>query len=193
MNSLIVYKNLFLINFKSIYIIPKTLSKTLSRKTEKMLAQAFECVEDGNFFDALKLYDLALKEEPENIRILVDKGATLQNMGKLKLAKKSYDKALEISPDNLDALLNKGAVLHSEEKYLEAIDCYDMALKIDKKCAMALAYKGLSLGELGELKNALKHFKKALSIDKDYDLAIISKDIAQELLKSVKEKKSKTQ
>ena len=28
--------------------------------------QAFECVEDGNFSDALKLYDLALKEEPEN-------------------------------------------------------------------------------------------------------------------------------
>ena len=88
--------------------------------------------------------------------------------------------------------MNKGAVLHSEEKYLEAIDCYDVALKIDKKCAMALAYKGLSLGELGELQDAIKHFKKALSIDKDYDLAIISKNIAQELLKSIKEKKPKT-
>jgi hypothetical protein len=37
------------------------------------------------------------------------------------------------------------------------------------------------------------HFKKALSIDKHYDLASISKDIAQDLLKSIKEKKSKTQ
>ena len=41
-------------------------------------------------------------------------------------------------------------------------------------------------------KDAIKHFKKALSIDKHYDLSSISKDIAQELLKSIKEK-SKTQ
>ena len=58
---------------------------------------------------------------------------------------------------------------------------------------MALAYKGLSLGEMGKLHDAIKHFKKALSIDHEYDLASISKDIAQELLKSIKEKKSKIQ
>ena len=65
--------------------------------------------------------------------ILIDKGVTLQNMGKLKLAIRSYDKALDISPDNIDALLNKGSTLHSDEKYPQAIECYDSALKIDKK------------------------------------------------------------
>lgn len=174
-------------------MIDKILSNTVSDKTAKMLAQAFECIEDENYSDALKLYDLALKEDPGNVSILIDKGATLQNMGKLKLALRSYDKALDISPENLDALLNKGSTLHSDEKYLEAIECYDMALKIDKKCAMALAYKGLSLGEMGKLKEAINYFKKALSIDKHYDLANISKDIAQELLKSIQEKKSKIQ
>ena len=62
-------------------------------------------------------------------------------------------------------------------------------MKIDKKCAMAFAYKGLSLGEMGQLQNAIKYFKKALSIDHQYDLASISKNIAQDLLKSIKEKK----
>jgi len=114
-------------------------------------------------------------------------------MGRLKLAIRSYDKALVVSPDNLDALLNKGTALHSDQKYQTAIECYDAALRIDKKCAMALAYKGLSLGEMGQLQDAIKHFKKALSIDNHYDLANISKEIAQELLKSIKEKKSKTQ
>ena len=175
------------------YIINKISSKTVSDKIEAMLVQAFECVEDENYPAALKLYDLALKEEPDNTSVLIDKGATLQNMGKLKLAIHSYDKALGISPHNLDALLNKGAALHTDEKYLEAIECYDVALNIDKKCAMALAYKGLSLGEMGKLQEAIKHFKKALSIDKHYDLANISKDTAQELLKSMKKNKSKTQ
>ena len=189
-------QNLIMINKDPInynYIIHKILSDTMSNEIDKMLAKAFEYVENENYSDALRLYDLALKKEPDNISALVDKGATLQNIGRLKLAIRSYDKALAISPDNLDALLNKGATLHSDQKYQKAIECYDLALMVDKKCAMALAYKGLSLGEMGQLQDAIKHFKKALSIDQYYDLASISKQVAQELLKSIKEKKTKTQ
>ncbi len=174
-------------------LINKILFDTVSNEIDKMLAEAFEYAEDENYFDALRLYDLVLKKDPDNISALVDKGATLQNMGRLKLAIRSYDKALSISPDNLDALLNKGAALHSDQKYQNAIECYDAALRIDKKCAMAFAYKGLSLGETGQLQDAIKHFKKALSIDQHYDLASISKQVAHELLKSIKEKKTKTQ
>ena len=83
--------------------------------------------------------------------------------------------------------------MHTDGKYQDAIDCYDLALKIDKKHAMALAYKGLSLGEMGNLQDALKHFKKALSLDSDYDLANISKEMVKELLKSIKQQKTKTQ
>lgn len=176
---------------KEDYIINNMFSHTMSNQVDKILSQAYEFVEDGNYSDALKLYNLILKEEPDNIRALVDKGATLQNMGKIKQAISSYDKILVISPDNLDALLNKGAALHSSQKYLQAIKCYDKVLKIDKRCAMALAYKGLSLGEMGDLQDAIKYFKKALSVDKYYDLANISNSIAQDLLKSIKEKKSK--
>lgn len=139
MSSQILCMQLISDESKNQFIINKILSNSMSHNIEKILAQAFECTEDENFSDALKLYDLALKEDPDNPRILIDKGATLQNMGKLKLAIRSYDKVLSISPENIDALLNKGATLHSDEKYLEAIQCYDIALKIDKKCAMALA------------------------------------------------------
>ncbi len=180
------------IDTKNQFIIQKTSSEILSEKITLILAQAFDCVEDEDYSTALKFYDLALKEDPNNLHALIDKGATLQTMGKLTLAIRCFDKALDVSPDNIDALLNKGAVLHSDEKYSDAITCYDIALKIDKKCALALAYKGLSLGEMGELHDAIKHFKKALSIDKDYDLASISKDIAQDLLNTIQEK-SKTQ
>ena len=106
----------------------------MNNEVDKMLAEAFEFAEDGNYFDALRLYDLTLKKEPDNINALVDKGATLQNMGKFKLAVRSYDKALAVSPNNLDALLNKGSALHSDQKYQTAIECTDAALRIDKKC-----------------------------------------------------------
>jgi len=173
------------------YIINKIFSPSMSNSIDEMLLQAYDLVEDGNYSEALRLYDLILDECPDNVRALVDKGATLQNIGKMKKAIFSYDKVLAIDSDNLDALLNKGAALHSDQKYLQAIECYDEALKVDNRCTMALAYKGLSLGEMGDLENAIKYFKKALSIDKSYDLARISNDLAKDLLKSIKEKKSK--
>ena len=174
---------------KNQFIIDKFSSNVMDAKLDKMLIQALEYVDDGDYSNALKLYDLVLREEPDNTHALIDKGVTLQNMGRLKSAIRCYDKVLTHSPKHVDALLNKGASLHSDQKYLEAIECYDIALKVDKKCTMALAYKGLSLGEMGKLQDAIKYFKKALSIDEHYDLANISKDIAQDLLKSIKTKK----
>lgn len=166
------------------YIIDKIVDNMLNLEIDELFAKANSCVDDENYLEAIEFYNLILKIDPKNISALIDRGVTLQIIGRIKLSIRSFDKALELSPKNLDALINKGSALHLDEKYLDAIDCYNQALKIDKKCSMALAYKGLSLGELGDLHESIICFKKALSIDKHCTLAQISKDTAQELLKS---------
>ena len=166
------------------YIIDKIVDNMLNLEIDELFAKANSCVDDENYLEAIEFYNLILKIDPKNISALIDRGVTLQIIGRIKLSIRSFDNALELSPKNLDALINKGSALHLDEKYLDAIDCYDQALKIDKKCSMALAYKGLSLGELGDLHESIICFKKALSIDKHCTLAQISKDTAQELLKS---------
>ena len=176
---------------KDHYIIDPILQTTLNEDISELFLRANDCVDDENFLDALKFYNMILKIDSKNVSAMMDKGTTLQNLGRIKSAIVCYDRALAISPDNLDALINKGSAFHLNEQYLDAIGCYDLALQIDAKCSMALAYKGLSLGELGKLSDAIGYFKKALSIDKHYDLAQMSKDTAQELLNSLKEKKSK--
>jgi len=191
MSVQILEPSLCSLDAKNSFIISDISFDIVNVDADQLLKEAFECVEDGDYSKALKSYNLILHQDSNNIRALIDKGVTLQNMGRIKSALTSYDKALSISPNNLDAWLNKGSALHSDQKYLEAIDCYDNVLDIDKKCTMALAYKGLSLGELGDLQKAIKYFKKALSIDKHYDLANISKQTAQDLLKSIKKNKSK--
>ena len=95
--------------------------------------------------------------------------------------------------NELDDLLNKELVelflkandCIDDENFIEAVEFYDLILKIDPKYSMALAYNGLSLGELGNLTESISCFKKALSIDEHCTLAQISKDTAQELLKSI--------
>ena len=167
------------------YIINNELDDLLNKELVELFLKANDCIDDENFSDAIEFYDLILKIDPKNISALIDKGVTLQILGRIKLSLRSFNKALELSPKNIDALINKGSALHLSEQYLDAIACYDEALNIDQKCSMALAYKGLSLGELGNLTESIGCFKKALSIDEHCTLAQISKDTAQELLKSV--------
>ena len=174
--------------FKDHYIIDIELDHLLNKEVDSLFLEANACIEDENFSDALIFYDLILKIDSKNISALIDKGTTLQILGRIKSAISCFDKALDISPDNVDALINKGSALHLAEKYLEAISCYDSSLKIDKKCSMALAYKGLSLGELGHLSEAINSFKKALSVDKYCTLAEISIETAQSLLNSKSKK-----
>ena len=168
------------------YIINNELDDLLNKELVELFLKANDCIDDENFSDAIEFYDLILKIDPKNISALIDKGVTLQILGRIKLSIRSFNKALQLSPKNIDALINKGSALHLSEQYLDAIDCYDKALKIDQKCSMALAYKGLSLGELGNLTESISCFKRALSIDEHCTLAQISKDTAQELLKSIK-------
>lgn len=166
------------------YIINNIIKNSLNKEIEALFLQANNCVEDENFLDALKFYDSILKIDSKNINALIDKGTTLQILGRIKLAIRCFNKSLEFSPENIDALINKGSALHLDQKYFDAIACYDQVLQIDDKCSLALAYKGLSLGELGNLTEAIDNFKKALSVDKYCTLAEISMETAQSLLNS---------
>ena len=157
----------------------------MQKKLQKLLEQAYELCEDGNYVRALEYYDIALDIEPDNLNVMVDKGVTLQNLGRFNEALQMYEKALSIEAENLDALINKGSVLHILKKYSESISCYDAVLDHDKRNAMVLAYKGLSIGEMGNIPSAIKYFKKALCMDQDYDLAQISLLTAKNILKNM--------
>ena len=58
-----------------------------------MLAEAYDLAQDGDCDGALSLYDAVISHEPSNVTALIDKGVTLQNMGRLRLAIRSCDRA----------------------------------------------------------------------------------------------------
>ena len=77
----------------------------MQKKLQKLLEQAYELCEDGNYVRALEYYDIALDIEPDNLNVMVDKGVTLQNLGRFNEALQMYEKALSIETENLDALI----------------------------------------------------------------------------------------
>ena len=191
MQKLISQNELKLTTSEDHYIIDNILENSLNPEITALFLQANACLDNEDFSESIQFYDSILNIDSKNISALIDKGTTLQILGRIKSSIRCFDKALDISPNNIDALINKGSALHLEEKYLDAIVCYETALKIDKKCSMALAYKGLSLGELGNLTEAINYFKKALSVDRYCTIAQISKETAQNLLDSSNPKTKK--
>jgi len=45
----------------------------VQEKLQKLLEQAYELCEDGNYVMALEYYDMALDIEPDNLNVMVDK------------------------------------------------------------------------------------------------------------------------
>jgi tetratricopeptide (TPR) repeat protein len=64
----------------------------------------------GNFEEAIKWYEDALKADDKNVNVLVDLGVCYKNTNHPKEAIASFDKALAIEKDKKEALFNKVVV-----------------------------------------------------------------------------------
>lgn len=71
-------------------------------------------------------------ERSNDIVILIDKTATLQNLVKIQQALKLYRVLLKTEPANHIALLNKGNTLHATGFYQKEIQYCDVVLDADK-------------------------------------------------------------
>ena len=70
------------------------------------------------------------------------------------------NEAIRINPNGVAALYNKGSVLANLGRFEEAIDCYDKVLEIDPKLVYALGNKGLTLSDLGKYQEAIEWYDK---------------------------------
>ena len=70
-----------------------------------LLEQASELVSLEEFDEAFHIYNKILRDDPKNINALIDKGVTLQRVGKNIQSIKYFDKALKIKPKNIDGMI----------------------------------------------------------------------------------------
>lgn len=126
--------------------------------------------EEGNYTEAIRAFDEALKINPQNATTWNEKGMVLAKLRKYDDAIKAYDEALKINPQNVDAWKNKGNALRNLGRYEEAFEAWDEALKINPQFAKAWFSKGNALSDLGKYEEAIKAYDEALKINpKDND------------------------
>ncbi len=121
-------------------------------------------LDQGQYEEALKYFDRALKIDPNDPYVLGYKGDALLDFGKFDEAVVIYKRALEIDPGDVITLANLGYTLSLLERYDEALVYYDKALSIEDDDFITLNNKGKTLFSLGKHDEALVYFDKALDI-----------------------------
>jgi predicted O-linked N-acetylglucosamine transferase (SPINDLY family) len=89
------------------------------------LGFAMTCQKLGNWDQALRAYDEAIKADPKYVEALVDKGVLLRNMLRHHDSIKCFETALEINPDHRTALGNYAILLSEFKQVDKSIELFD--------------------------------------------------------------------
>ena len=149
-----------------IRIVACTRNIQSGRFTGKNLAQAF--TNRGLAYKRKGLWDRAIADYDEAIRLKPDLAETFNNRGnayyykgQLDRALEDYDEAIRLKPDLARAFGNRGNVYRKKDRFDQAIRDYDEAIRLNPDNAQVFADRGLSYEKKGEPTQALRDFKRA--------------------------------
>ena len=132
----------------------------------KNLAQAF--TNRGLAYKRKGLWDRAIADYDEAIRLNPDLAETFNNRGnayyykgQLDRALEDYDEAIRLKPDFALAFGNRGNVYRKKGQFDRAIEDYDEAIRLEPDNAQVFADRGLAYEKKGEPTQALRDFKRA--------------------------------
>jgi tetratricopeptide (TPR) repeat protein len=115
---------------------------------------------EGDYEEAVSLYDQALGQDPQNYLSWELKGLALRALGKYDEALSCFDRAISIDSTRADAWKDKGETYYMSGRYQEAVNCFDKAIQISP-CADHWRLKAEALMGIGNDKEASDAFVMA--------------------------------
>ncbi len=141
--------------------------KEENNKNQRILSEGFKAHSEGNFLDALKCYQYLLSKEFNDLRIFINYGSILQNLGKQKEAEELLLNAIKIYPDASILRSIIGNIFIQIGKLKEAKINFGIAIELEPLKAINYINMGKVLVKLKKIKEARIYTDKALEIDPD--------------------------
>ena len=121
-------------------------------------------INSGNFLDALKSINEALKFNPNCDIAYFYKGVAYHSLGKNEEAFDNYSKAIELNKNMTDAYFNRGQLIHKEHPK-QALDDFVSAVALDPKFIDAYYAIASIQKNLGYYEDAVKNLDKILELE----------------------------
>jgi protein O-GlcNAc transferase len=129
------------------------------------LIQGHLQVGSGDLEAGIKLYDEALKINPEYTRALADKGASLNNLKRYSEALKLSIKAIDIDPEYAHAWYVKGYAQEHLGLHEEAIVSHEFSIELNPKHDLSCEPCGRILVEAKRYEEAIIKFDQAIKFN----------------------------
>ena len=120
--------------------------------------------ESTAFLEGQKIADKALKENPQNVDVLLSVGYLYEVSGHYKEAYDLYLKATQLNPKNAQAWFHKGHVLEFSQNFQDSAKDYEIAYSLDQDNPLILMAMGKVYYSKAKPDEALSLFLKAASI-----------------------------
>ncbi|MBN1504433.1 MAG: tetratricopeptide repeat protein [Candidatus Eisenbacteria bacterium] len=114
--------------------------------------------------EAIAEYDKALAIEPSFVEALVNKGAVLNELGRISEAISSFQKVLAVRPRDTRALCNLGNSFYALKDYDKAMKQYKLAVEADSTFAEGYYYIGIAFADAGMYREAVREWEKILAV-----------------------------
>lgn len=118
--------------------------------------------------EALKMFERAIKIEPQNWLAHLNRGNVLKDLHKYAESMKCYDLSIALQPFNPEAFNNKGNLLQDLKEDEQALSAYEKAISIQPNYAEAYGNMGNALQNLDRLDEALLAYQMAIDLDQEH-------------------------
>ncbi|HNV71342.1 MAG TPA: tetratricopeptide repeat protein, partial [Candidatus Ozemobacteraceae bacterium] len=129
--------------------------------------------ETGRSLDALRQYELVLKQEPQHLNALNNLGLVYSNIGERERAIDLFNRVIGLEPGNVKAHINLGNAFLNGKQWAEAEASYKMAIALDDKDLSPKINLGVVQFEQGNFDQARQQWESILKSDPD-NLRVLS-------------------
>jgi serine/threonine protein kinase len=115
--------------------------------------------------EALADYEQTIRLDPEFAQVYSNRGATYHKSRHYEEALSDYERALQLDPTLAPVYNNRGATSYELQRHEEALTAYSSAIRLDPANATAYDVRGSILKELQRHDEALADYERAIQLD----------------------------
>jgi Flp pilus assembly protein TadD len=114
-----------------------------------LIAEAEKAARAGQFAEAEKRYQEALRLDQQNVDVLARLAAMQIEQDRWETARKTLDRALALNPRDASSIYHMGRVYYQEGRLDEALSVLSRAAHLDSSKPQIFDFLGITLGRMG--------------------------------------------
>jgi len=194
-NNLDIYQNYI----QTLESEKSQISEQLQDKTREkaswdydVFVTAIDFMSEEKFDEAIRLFDLMLEREPEDVELLVIRAGVSSDLKNYEESILYFDKAIQFTKlenkEDLSLLYGaKGEIHKFANQYDKSLENTNKAIEINSDNFLAFTFKGDLLGSMKNFNDALLSYEKALEINPNYIRALVGKGAMLSILEKPNE------